>query len=415
MTENTLNLFKNPTSFTDELTQMLQTGARQLLHQAIEAELSTFMTAFSNQTDEQGRPLVVRNGYLPERDIVTGIGSIPVKMPKVRSRGDEPVCFRSSMIPPYVRRSISVDVALPWLYLKGVSAGDMKPALSALLGSESKGLSDSVIHRLKTQWYDDYEQWRKRTLSKDKWVYLWVDGIYSNIRGNDKLCALVVIGANSQGQKRLLAVDDGVRESKQSWREVLLDLKARGLDDFKLAIGDGALGFWSAVSEVYPDAKRQRCWVHKTANVLNKLPKTAQPKAKAKLHDIWMAETKKLANKAFDQWLQSYQDKYPKATECLLKDRDALLQFYDFPAAHWQHIRTTNPIESTFATIRHRTKRSKGCLNRNGMLSMIYKLGIGAEKRWQRLRGSEKMGQLITGVQFRDGIEHNINQQQDAA
>ncbi|GFR90074.1 transposase [Elysia marginata] len=238
---------------------MLQTGAKQLLHQAIQAELSSFMANFAGQTDQQGRPLVVRNGYLPQRKIVTGIGSIPIQVPKVRSRGDEAVCFRSSMLPPYVRRSKSVDVALPWLYLKGISAGDMKPALSALLGSESKGLSASVINRLKTQWHDDYEQWRRRRLDKDKWVYLWVDGIYSNLRDDDKLCALVVIGANAQGQKRLLAVEDGVRESKQSWREVLLDLQARGLKDFKLAIGDGALGFWAAVSEIYPDTKRQRC------------------------------------------------------------------------------------------------------------------------------------------------------------
>jgi transposase-like protein len=300
-----------------------------------------------------------------------------------------------------------VDAVLPWLYLHGVSTGNMQGALSALLGPEASGLSASVVARLKGCWTEEYRLWRRSKLGRDRWVYLWVDGIYSGLRADDqRLCALVVIGVNERGQKKLLAIEDGVRESKQSWREVLLELKARGLTiPPRLAVGDGALGFWAAVREIYPDTRPQRCWVHKTANVLNYLPKSLQPKAKAALHEIWMAETKAQALVAFAQSVTSFEAKYPKAVECLVKDREALLAFYDFPAAHWIHIRTTNPIESTFATIRHRTERTKGCLTRDGMLSMIFKLGMSAEKNWRRLRGFEWLAKVINGVQFRDGIE----------
>lgn len=402
--------------FHDALTEVLQIGARQLLQQAIEAELHDFMSTFSNCYTTEGKALVVRNGYQPERAIMTGIGAVSARVPKVRSRGDDSVVFHSSIVPPYIRRSQRLDATLPWLYLKGISSGQMQSALSALLGEQAKGLSPAVVGRLKQQWLSDYQDWCRRDLSQQRWVYLWVDGIYSGLRGEDgKLCALVIIGVDGTGTKQLLAIEDGVRESTQSWREVLLDIKRRGVESFELAIGDGAMGFWAALEEIYPKAKQQRCWVHKTANILNKLPKGIQPKAKAALHDIWMAETEKEANQAYDHWLTTYQDKYPKAAECLLKDRDTLLTFYQFPAVHWQHIRTTNPIESAFATIRHRSKQSKGCLNRNGMLSMIFKLGRCAEENWRRLRGFKQLEKVINGVQFKDGIEVNNQQQKHVA
>jgi len=391
---------------TDLLTQLLQTGARQLLAQAIEAEVSEFLSQFQDRTLANGRAAVVRNGHQPERDIQTGLGPVTVKVPKVRARDGEPVTFRSALVPPYVRRTKSIEAALPWLYLKGISSGEMQSALEVLVGPEAKGLSASTISRLKQVWGEEYDAWCQAPLDKDQWVYIWVDGIHSGLRSDDsKLCALTVIGVNEQGKKQILAIEDGTRESTQSWREVLLKLKARGMNSPKLAIGDGALGFWAAADEIYPDTRHQRCWVHKTANVLNKLPKSSQPKAKKRLHDIWMAETKADALKAFDLFIETYADKYPKVAQCLLKDQLELLTFYDFPAAHWQSIRTTNPIESTFATIRHRTKRSKGCLSRDTMLHMMFKLGLCAEKRWRRLRGFDYLAKVITGIKFNDGIE----------
>ncbi len=288
----------------------------------------------------------------------------------------------------------------------------MQSALEVLVGPEAKGLSASTISRLKQTWGDEYDAWCKAPLDKDQWVYIWVDGIHSGLRSDEsKLCALTVIGVNEQGKKQILAIEDGTRESTQSWREVLLSLKARGMNSPKLAIGDGALGFWAGADQIYPDTRQQRCWVHKTANVLNKLPKSSQAKAKQGLHDIWMAETKADAVKAFDLFIETYQDKYPKVAQCLLKDQLELLTFYDFPAKHWQSIRTTNPIESTFATIRHRTKRSKGCLSRDTMLHMMFKLGLCAEKRWRKLRGFDYLAKVITGIKFNDGVEvQGINQ-----
>jgi transposase-like protein len=317
------------------------------------------------------------------------------------------VVFRSSLVPPYVRRAKTLDAVLPWLYLKGISTGQMKEALTVLVGPEAKGLSAAVVSRLKAQWKTEYADWCRRRLDKDRWVYWWVDGIYSGLRAEgQRLCALVVVGVNDRGEKRFLAIEDGVRESTQSWREVLLDLKARGIDTApELGVGDGALGFWAALEEIFPATRTQRCWVHKTANVLNYLPKSVQAKAKQGLHEIWMAETRQQAEKAFDQFLETYQAKYPKATDCLVKDREPLLAFYDFPAEHWVHLRTTNPIESTFATIRHRTDRAKGCVTRDSMLAFVYKLGLSAEKRWRRIRGFEYLAKVITGVKFQDGIE----------
>ena len=383
-----------------------------MLQQAVEIEVASFLSEFQERRLGNGRAAVVRSGHQPEREIQTGIGPLTVQVPKVRSRDGEPVTFRSALVPPYVRKTRSLEAALPWLYLKGVSSGEMQAALEVLVGPEASGLSAATVSRLKKQWGEEYQAWCNSRLDKDEWVYLWVDGIHSGLRAEDtKLCALTVIGVNAQGKKQLLAIEDGARESTQSWREVLLKLQSRGMNVPKLAIGDGALGFWAALDEIYPQTRQQRCWVHKTANVLNKLPKSIQPKVKEALHDIWMAETRDGAARAFDLFINTYADKYPAATECLLKDQDELLVFYDFPAVHWQSIRTTNPIESTFATIRHRTKRSKGCLSRRSMLHMMFKLGQCAENKWRRLRGFNKLAKVITGVKFKDGIElQEINQ-----
>jgi putative transposase len=407
MKKDTVVEFRRPQQEQDLLSTMLREGARHLIAQAVRAEFEDFLAGYSGQRAVDGRRAVVRNGFQPEREILTGLGPVAVQVPKARSRGEEPAVFRSSLVPPYVRSARSVEAALPWLYLHGVSTGNMHEALAALLGPEAAGLSASAVARLKGCWMEEYRQWCRSKLDRDRWVYVWVDGIYSGLRAEDeRLCALVVVGVNERGEKKFLAIEDGVRESKQSWREVLLGLKGRGLTiPPKLAVGDGALGFWAAVREVFPETRQQRCWVHKTANVLNYLPKSLQPKAKAALHEIWMAETKSQAIVAFEQFVAAFGAKYPKAVECLVKDREVLLAFYDFPAEHWIHIRTTNPIESTFATIRQRTERTKGCLTRDGMLSMIYKLGMSAEKNWYRLRGFEWLAKVIRGVRFRDGLE----------
>ncbi|GJL50344.1 MAG: IS256 family transposase [Nitrospirales bacterium] len=390
----------------DTLKELLRSGARHLLAQALEAERADLLAQYADQQDAQGRAIVVGNGHHPERPIQTGLGPVPVQVPKVRSRQGPAVTFRSALVPPYVRKTATLDAAIPWLYLKGISTGQMQGALEALVGPEAKGFSASTVARLKQTWREEYQTWRQHRLKKKDWVYMWVDGIYSGLRADQhRLCALVVIGVNAKGEKQLLAIEDGVRESTQSWREVLLHLKARGLTAPLVAIGDGALGFWTALEELYPTTRQQRCWVHKTRNVLNALPKSAQPKAKQALHEIWQAETRATALRAFEVFLATYEAKYPKATACLEKDRDELLTFYAFPAAHWQSLRTTNPIESTFATIRHRTKRTKGCLTRDGMLHMMFKLGRCAERTWRRLRGFNELPKVIAGRVFIDGIE----------
>ena len=406
MTENNVIALAGREAGGDELTELLRNGARTLIAQALEAEVAQLLERFQDHRDEMGRARVVRNGHLPERAIQTGIGPVTVKIPKVRSRTGEPVTFRSALVPPYVRKTRSLEAALPWLYLKGVSTGEMGAALEALVGPEAKGLSASTVSRLKRIWARQYQDWGQSRLDKDRWVYIWADGLYSGLRAeHTKLCALVVIGVNERGQKHFLTIEDGVRESTQSWREVLLKLKDRGMNTPKLAIGDGAMGFWAALEETYPETRQQRCWMHKTMNVLNCLPKSSQPKAKQALHDIWQAGTRADAEKAFDLFLRTYEPKYPKATLCLEKDREALMAFYDFPAPHWQSIRTSNPIESTFGTIRHRTKGAKGCLTRDGMLHMMFKLGICAEKRWRRLRGFDYLAKVIDGVKFVNGEE----------
>lgn len=405
MSKNNVVELSGRGEFSDSLTELLKQGARKLIHQAVEAELAAFMEGFQERKLDDGRAAVVRNGYHPEREIQTGIGPVTVKVPKVRAKDGKPVTFRSALVPPYVRKTATLEAALPWLYLKGISSGEMQTALEALVGPDAKGLSASTVSRLKKIWAEEYQEWRSSKLDKDQWVYLWADGIYSGLRSEEsKLCSLVVVGVNERGEKRFLAIEDGERESTQSWREVLLGLKSRGVSGPKLAIGDGAMGFWAALEEVFSETRQQRCWMHKTGNVLNCLPKKSQPKAKKKLHDIWQAETKQDAEKAFDLFIRTYDDKFPKATLCLQKDREELLSFYDFPAKHWQSLRTTNPIESAFSTIRHRTKRSKGCLSRDGMLHMMFKLGMCAQKNWRRQRGFEVLAKVITGIKFKDGV-----------
>lgn len=412
MNDATIIEFAGRDTVSDPLTDLLRKGARELLQTAVEAELDAFLAEFAKHRTPEGRAAVVRNGHHPERAVQTGIGPVTVQIPKVRSKTGAPVTFRSALVPPYVRKAKSIEAALPWLYLKGISTGEMGAALKALLGPDATGFSAKTVARLKTQWAAEYDAWRKANLGRDEWVYVWADGIYSGLRGtDDRLCALVVIGVNALGEKHFLAIEDGVRESTQSWREVLLGLKSRGLNAPKLAVGDGAMGFWAALEEIYPTTRQQRCWVHKTGNVLNYLPKRSQPKAKKALHDIWQAETREDARKEFDLFVGTYEAKYPKAVECLVKDRDELLTFYDFPAQHWQSIRTSNPIESAFATIRHRTKRTKGCLSRDGMLHMMFKLGQCAEKSWRKLRGFAHLADVIEGVDFINGIKPSTQDQ----
>ena len=395
----------------DALTEVIHQGARRLLAEALEAEVATFLAEFREERVAAGQRLV-RNGFLPEREIQTGIGAVAVRVPRVRDRGDsseQGLRFQSKIVPRYLRRAKSIEELLPWLYLRGVSTGGFSDALQALLGPEAPGLSPASIGRLKKSWEEEHRAWSRRSLSGKKYVYFWVDGVYATARMDDaKLCLLVVIGATKDGKKELVAVEDGYRESEQSWLELLRGLRARGLEiSPKLAIGDGALGFWKALAKVYGDTRQQRCWVHKTANVLNKMPKSVQPKAKEALHQIWMAETREDAEAAFELFVETYSAKYPKATKCLEKDRVELLTFYDFPAEHWIHLRTTNPIESTFATVKLRTAKTRNCLSRQGMLSMVFKLCQAAERNWRRLQGYKLLADVVRNVRFIDGVRED--------
>jgi len=399
---------KNPGEYTeDPLTEVLRKGARDLLAQAVEDEVTVFLAAHADIRDDEGHQMIVRNGYLPARTIQTGIGAVPIRGRRVRDQRAVPkvdrIRFTSQILPRYLRRTKSLEELIPWLYLKGISTGDFSEALRALVGS-SAGLSPATVCRLKAGWQQEWATWHQRDLTGKRYVYFWVDGLHLNVRMDDAPCLLVVIGATVDGHKELVAVEDGIRESEQSWKDLLLNLHRRGLAvGPELAIGDGALGFWKAVSQVYGTTQWQRCWVHKTANILNKLPKSLQAKAKAGLHDIWMAPTQATAEKALEEFLQSYEAKYPKAADCLRKDREALLTFYQFPAAHWQHIRTTNPIESTFATVRLRTAKTRGCLSRTTALTMAFQLVRCAEKTWRRLRGYKHLTAMLEGVQFVNG------------
>ena len=420
MTQDNVIKLAQPGTFSDPLTEVLRNGARALLAQAVEAEVATFLGDHAAKLTADGHQRLVRHGHLPEREIMTGIGPVAVRCPRVRDRtadGMERIRFSSAILPPYARRSKSLEVLIPILYLKGISTGDFEEALAALLGKDAGGLSASTIARLKEAWMDEHARWLDRDLSAKQYVYFWVDGIYVQARlEDDAQCLLVIIGATAEGKKELVGLSDGIRESAQSWKEFLLDLKRRGLTMApQLAVADGALGFWKAIDEVWPKTRAQRCWVHKTANVLNKLPKSLHAKAKRALQDIWMAETRTDAEAAFDGFIETYGVKYEKAVECLSKDRGPLLAFYDFPAEHWKHLRTTNPIESTFATVRHRTVRSRGCLSNKTALAMIFKLAQAAEKSWHRLRGQNQLPKLILGVKFNDGIEVVRSQAQAAA
>lgn len=389
---------------TDPLTELLRNGARDLIRQAVEAELSVMLSEYEELKLIDGRQAIVRNGYLPERTIQTGIGEVPIKVPKVRDRSGSGIHFQSHLLPPYLRRTKSIEELIPWLYLKGLSTGDYSEALGCLLGEHAKGLSANTVSRLKSQWLDEHQNWQRQDLNQKRYVYWWADGIYSQVRMDERLCLLVIIGVTEHGHKELVA--DGYRESSASWEELLTSLRQRGLSHSpKLAAGDGALGFWNALSKVYPDTRHQRCWVHKTANILNKLPKSVQPKVKAALHEIWMASTRKEAYKAFDNTLELFMPKYPRAMECLNKDREELLAFYDFPAEHWIHIRTTNPIESAFATVRLRTRKSRNCGSRDSTLAMVFKLMESAQKRWIKIRGFNLLTLVVNNVKFENGVQ----------
>lgn len=392
----------------DVLTEVLRDGARRMLAQAIEAEVATWIDAHAHLTDQAGRQQVVRNGHLPERTIQTGIGPVEVKQPRVRDRrpADERESFTSAILPPYLRKTRSLEDLIPWLYLKGVSTGDFAEALQAILGPNAVGLSAATVTRLKAAWEAEHEAWSKRSLEGKHYVYVWADGVHFNIRlEGGRQCILVLMGATAEGKKELIALADGYRESEQSWKELLLDCKARGLEiEPSLAIGDGALGFWKAMRQVWDTTREQRCWVHKMANILDKLPKGSQAKAKGMLHEIYLAETKAEAEKAFDLFVKTYEAKYPKATECLAKDREALLTFYDFPGEHWVHIRTTNPIGSVFATVRLRHDKTKGSGTRTACLTMVFKLMESASKGWRSLNGSPLLAEVVRGTTFTDGI-----------
>ena len=417
MTQSTLRALSQPEEgVTDPLTELLRNGARELIAQAVEAELQVLLEQHAEHQLPDGRKAVVRNGYLPERTVQTGIGNVEIKVPKVRDRSGSGIRFNSALLPPYLKRARSVEELLPWLYLKGVSTGDYQNALAALLGDQAKGLSANTISRLKQHWIDDHRRWCQRDLSQKRYVYWWADGVYSNVRMEDRLCLLVIIGVTEHGRKELVAVEDGYRESEASWSELLSGLRARGLTTSpKLAIGDGALGFWKALARCYPDTRHQRCWVHKSANILSALPKSVQPKVKAALHEIWMAETRDDAHKAFDRALVRFESKYPGAMERLRKDREELLAFYDFPAEHWTHIRTTNPIESTFATVRLRTQRARNCGSRENTLAMVYKLLETAQKRWKRIKGFDLLALVVNNVKFKDGEQAQDQSGRNAA
>jgi transposase-like protein len=401
--DNVIEL-KKPETVTDLLTEVLRNGAQQLLAAAVKAEVEAFL---SKHNQSEGSARFVRNGYLPEREIQTGIGGIAVAVPRVRDRdaSSDGIQFSSSIIPKYLRRSGSMNDLLPLLYLKGISTNDFVEALTPLVGSEAKNLSPGVISRLKATWEDDYTVWQKRSLKGKRYVYFWADGIHLQARMEDSAdCVLVIIGVTEQGNKELLALEAGHRESKESWLCLLRDIKHRGLKEApKLAVGDGALGFWGALTEIYGETKQQRCWFHKMGNVLDKLPKSLLPKAKKQLQEIWMAPTRKQAYEAFEYFIQSYEAKYPKATACLQKDKEDLLAFYDFPAEHWVHIRTTNPIESTFSMVRHRTYKSKGAFSRTTILTMVFKLCENAQQHWYRVKGFNYLADVIQGVKFVNG------------
>ena len=399
---------KNPpeTSARSALEEVLRDGARKMLQAAVEAEVADYVEHFKDLKSEMNQRLVTRNGYLPFRDILTGIGPINIRQPRVRDKRHGQT-FSSAVLPKYKRRAPSIDAVIPELYLRGISTNNFPEALAALLGENAPGLSATNITRMKDVWGKEYEGWQKRRFDGTRYVYIWADGIYFNIRlEDDRPCLLVLIGATADGHKELIGIHDGMRESKQSWKDFLQNIKSRGLKvDPSLAIGDGALGFWAALEEEFPRCQGQRCWVHKTANILDKMAKSVQPNAKRMIHEMYLSPTKETAHKAYEEFLAHYTAKYPGACKCLEKDKEQLFNFYDFPAEHWCHIRTTNPIESMFATVRHRTRQTKGCGNRKATLTMVFKMGTLAEKGWRRLKGFAQLSKIVAGVKFKDGEE----------
>ncbi|APE46044.1 MULTISPECIES: IS256 family transposase [Rhodobacterales] len=414
MTKNTdIIALRQPESVDDPLTEIARDGARRMLAAALRAEADAFVAQHAEEVLPDGRQRIVRHGYGPERSIQTGIGALDVRRPKVRDRAagpaDEKVRFSSAILPKWARRSRSLDALLPVLYLRGISTGDFREALSAILGAEAPNLSPGVISRLTGEWQQEHDRWQRRDLSARRYVYIWADGVYLQARMEPQAeCMLVILGATPEGKKELVGFQIGVRESAQSWRELPVDIKARGLAvPPEIAVGDGAMGFWKALDEVFPGTRHQRCWVHKIANVLNKFPKSMQPTVKADLREIWQAETRAKAKAAMDIFAEKYGIKYEKAVNCLTKDRDALLAFYDFPADHWDHLRTGNPIESVFATVRHRTVRTKGALSQTTAKLMVFKLVQTAAKTWRRLKGANQLPLVIEGVTFTDGVAEN--------
>jgi putative transposase len=411
---------RQPDEIEDPLTTLLRSGARRLLAQAIEAEADAFLARFADHKLADGRDRLVRHGHGPERTIQTGIGPVAVRRVKLRDRdaaADERVRFSSAILPRWARRTRSLDALLPVLYLRGISSGDFQEALAALLGKEAPNLSPAVLARLKGEWESEYRRWQQRDLSARRYVYVWADGVYLQARLEPQAeCILVLIGATPEGKKELVGFQVGQRESAQSWRELLIDVKARGLSLApELAVGDGALGFWKALEEVFPGTRHQRCWIHKAVNVLNKMPTSVQANARRDLREIWMAPNRAAAERAIDTFRQKYAPKYARAVDCLEKDRAALLTFFDFPAAHWDHLRTSNPIESVFATVRHRTVRSKGALSQDTARLMVFKLVMAAAKTWRRLKGENQLPRVIEGVTFKDGVEVTNPNPQHAA
>jgi len=394
----------------DPLTEILRAGARRLIAQAVEAEFETFLAANADLALPDGRRRVVRHGHDPVRAIQTGIGPVEVHKPKARDRGatiGARIRFTSNILPKWARRTKSLDALLPVLYLRGISAGDFQEALAALLGKDAPNLSTAVIARLKSEWEGEYRQWQRRDLSTRRYVYVWADGVYLQARMEPQAeCMLVLMGATPEGKKELIGFQTGMRESARSWKELLVDLKARGLSIApEVAVGDGALGFWKALDEAFPTTRHQRCWLHKTLNVLDKFPKSMQPNAHKDLREIWMSPDRARAEAAMATFAEKYAPKYDKAVECLIKDRDTLLTFFDFPAEHWDHLRTSNPIESVFATVRHRTVRMKGALSQDTARLMVFKLVMAASNTWRRLKGQNQLPKVISGVRFKDGVE----------
>ena len=421
-TDTTIVSFPHPDAFDDPLTSVLREGARRLLAQAVEAEAEAFLAAMSEERLADGRARVVRHGHGPERIIQTGIGPVPVKRAKLRDRaaeasGEDRITFTSALLPKWARRTKSLDALIPVLYLRGISTGDFQEALGALLGRDAPNLSPSVIGRLKEEWQGDYVRWQRRDLSARHYVYIWADGVYLQARMEDNAaCMLVLIGATPEGRKELVGFQVGVRESAQSWRELLVDLKARGLSILpRIAVGDGALGFWKALEEIFPSTRHQRCWQHKVLNVLNKVPKSVQPNMKNDLREVRDAPDRATAEAAMAIFVDKYQAKYPKAVDCLTKDREALLTFFDFPAEHWDHLRTSNPIESVFATVRHRTVRTKGSLSQRTARLMVFKLVMAAAKTWRRLKGENQLPMVVEGIKFADGVAVTTTPDQHAA